>query len=148
MARMGGGRPRPTKTIKRLIVSEHTEDELDEVIEALREGRSFVYWGNNQGYEADFLFVHRRGMKDVLGVLKVLGRTAVPRELITETEFAQHRPSAWGTRLTDFERFYRITAARRVDFLFDELLNRKGFPLDSRGMHDMVFVDCHRFEMF
>jgi hypothetical protein len=148
MARMGGGRPRNQKTNKRLIVSEQTEDEVDDVIESLREGRAFVYWGINLGYEADYLFVHRRGQKNVLGVLKVHGRRLVKRELITEEEFVQHRPTSWGTRLTDFERFYRISAAQRVDFPFEELLNRKGMPLDARGMHDMVFVDCLRFVMF
>lgn len=81
------------------------------------------------------------GQKNVLGVLKVLGRGPVKRERITEAEFVQHRPASWGTRLKDFERFYRISAAQRVDILFDELLNRKGRLLDARGMHDMVFVE-------
>lgn len=132
----------------RLIVSNESEAEVDDVIGALREGREFVYWGIDKAVKADYLFVHRRGVKDVCGVLKVWGRRPVDRELITEDDFVRHRPAGWRTRLQDRAKFYRVCAAMRVHFPFEELRNRHGTPLTEQGMHDMVFVDCQRFVKF
>lgn len=148
MVRHGKSASKTPQTITRLIVSGVTEEEVDVVIAALAEGRSFVYWGINVAWKADYLFVHRRGNKDVRGVLKVFGREPVKRALITESEFARHRPAAWETRLQDYKKFYRICAAKRVHFPFEALRNRHGAPLGVRGMHDMVFVDCPRFQEF
>lgn len=132
----------------RLVVSNETDNEIRDVLGALATGCKFIYWGINIAWHADYLFVHRKGEKDILGVLKVFGKEPVKRELISALDFLQHRPAGWGTTLLGYQKFYRIVDAKEVHFPFEELVNRHGSPLEERWMHDMVFVDCRRFKRF
>lgn len=146
-------RPVPTFTkpkapIIRLATSDCTEQEIEDVRQALAEGKRFIYWGNGSAQPADYVFVHEKGQTTVTGVLKLLQRQPARWDLIDDASFALHRPREWRTERTLYEKFYVVGEARRVHYPIERLVNRWNAQLDPRGMHDSVFVSSPLFEPF
>lgn len=124
-----------------------TEEEIDDVIKWLEENKeNFLYWGDGNASDCDYVFIHLKRESTIKGVLKVKANSVTKKEEVTN--LADHVPKGWVKDILEqpFKKYYQVAKAKKVNFEKNRLRNKDGEPIKT--MREGAFVQCDYFVPF